>query len=304
VSLKSGDHLEFSVIVPTRGRPQQLRQALEAIVQTDFPHNSLEVVVVADGEGQGLDVVASNISTDIAMRVIEQVQAGPGAARNTGATAARGRYLAFTDDDCLPTPTWLHALKRALDTSPRALIGGQTINSLEGNACSEASQLIQAIVYRHYNGQPDQAMFLASNNMAVGAEEFASLGGFDQAFRFASEDREFCDRWLWQKRPMRYVENAVVRHAHALTVATFFQQHFRYGTGAARYHRARAGRGSGKLVDHVSFHANLDNWLTPTVTGSPQRQVQIRMCLLLWQVANALGFLWENMRWRLEARRR
>lgn len=295
---EDGGRIDFSVIVPTHGRPQQLRQALNAITQTNLPHDAVEVIVVADGEGQALDTVAASVSTDIEIRVIEQPQSGPGVGRNTGATNARGRYLAFTDDDCLPTPEWLSALKKALDASPSALVGGRTVNALNGNVCAEASQLIQDIVYRHYNEHPDQATFLASNNMAVRADDFASLGGFDQEFRFASEDRELCDRWLWQKQPMCYVEDAVVRHAHKLTVATFFRQHFRYGKGAARYHRTRAARGSGEFVDHVSFHANLNNWLTPTVVGGPLQQIRIRLLLLVWQGANALGFLWENMRVR------
>jgi len=290
------DRIEFSVIIPTRNRPQQLRSALEAIAQTDFPLDALEVIVVADGEGQGLEAVVAEIESPIATRVVEQSQAGPAAARNAGAACSRGRYLAFMDDDCLPTPGWLSALKEALDASPEALVGGRTINVINGNRCSEASQLIQEIVYSHYNGQPDRASFLASNNMALGAADFASLGGFDPSFWFASEDREFCDRWLWDDRPMHYVANAVVRHAHELTLASFCQQHFRYGRGAAKYHRTRADRGSGKFSDHVSFHANLNNWLTPTVEGSVVRQAQTRALLLAWQGANALGFLWERFR--------
>ncbi len=181
--------LEFSVIVPTRNRPQKLRSALEAISQTDFPLDAFEVIVVADGEGQGLEAVVAEVESPIATRVVEQPQAGPAAARNAGAACARGRYLAFTDDDCLPTPGWLSALNEALDASPGALVGGRTINAIDGNRCSEASQLIQAIVYSHYNGQPDRASFLASNNMALRAADFASLGGFDPSFWFASEDR-------------------------------------------------------------------------------------------------------------------
>ena len=37
---------------------------------------------------------------------IRQANQGPAAARNTGVRASNGRQLAFTDDDCAPTPTW------------------------------------------------------------------------------------------------------------------------------------------------------------------------------------------------------
>lgn len=54
-------------------------------------------------------------------------RAGPGAARNRGAARARGDYLAFTEDDCVPAPDWLEAaaarLAREADRPPDVLEG-------------------------------------------------------------------------------------------------------------------------------------------------------------------------------------
>jgi glycosyltransferase involved in cell wall biosynthesis len=301
----AANRYEFSIIIPTHGRPQQLQRALAAISQTNCPRNTFEVIVVADGEGQGVEAVVAGVKSPIAMRVIEQPQAGPGSARNAGAACAQGLYLAFTDDDCLPTPGWLPALKKTLDASPKALIGGRTTNALEQNCYAVASQVIHDIVYSHYNRDPDQATFFASNNVALGADEFASLGGFDESFRLAAaEDRELCDRWSWAGRPMHYAPDAVVRHAHELTLTSFCRQHFGYGSGAARFHQTRINRGSGKFSDHLSFHSNLNNWLTPKVGGGLLRQIQIRALLFAWQVANALGFFWGMLRQDLGSERR
>lgn len=287
--------LEFSVIIPTRNRPERLAAALHAISETAFPKGEFEVIVVADGLGQKLEKVIEECGLGAQVRLVEQGHQGPAAARNAGAACARGRNLAFTDDDCLPERGWLDALKSALDQSPGALVGGFTTNCLAGNLYSETSQLIHQIVYRHYNRDPGRATFLASNNMALRAQDFAAIGGFDPAFRLASEDREFCDRWLWTGRPMIYEENAVVLHAHELTLQAFCEQHFRYGRGAAKYHRLRAQRGSGKLSEHLSFHGRLNNWLAPRISGGIGRQLQVRTLLVAWQATNAAGFFWETL---------
>lgn len=289
------DSIEFSVIIPTRNRPKKLAAALQAISETAFSKGELEVIVVADGLGQELEKVIEECGLGVQVKFVEQGHQGPGAARNAGAARARGRNLAFTDDDCLPSRGWLHALQAALDRSPGALVGGSTTNCLADNLYSETSQLIHQIVYRHYNRDPERATFLASNNMALRAGDFAAIGGFDPAFKLASEDREFCDRWLWNGRPMLYEESAVVLHAHELTLQAFCEQHFRYGRGAAKYHRARAERGSGKLSEHLSFHGDLNNWLAPRISGGIGRQFQVRTLLFVWQAANAAGFFWERL---------
>ncbi len=288
---------EFSVIIPTHGRPLQLSQALAAVTRTTLAPDSYEVVVVADGCGQALDEALAVVPPEVQVALVEQDRDGPGGARNTGAARARGRYLAFTDDDCLPSPEWLETLRRALAAAPGALVGGLTVNALNDNAYSAASQLIHQIVYDHYNRDHERATFLASNNLAVCAERFREIGGFDRSFRIASEDRDFCDRWRLRGWPMRYEPRALVRHAHELSLARFCRQHFRYGRGAAAYHEARAARGSGRISDEFSFHANFRNWaLRPLSEGGLARRLEVAALLLAWQGCNASGYLFERLR--------
>jgi hypothetical protein len=53
---------------------------------------------------------------------------GPGAARNRGAGEARGTYLAFTEDDCIPQADWLEAAAARIKSDPKLeVLVGSTV---------------------------------------------------------------------------------------------------------------------------------------------------------------------------------
>jgi len=89
----------ISVIVPTRNRPLLLREALASIsVQRGA---RFEVIIVNDG-GCDISDVLSEFSGRLDLhQVALSKNGGPPAARNTGCGRARGRYLAYLDDDDL-----------------------------------------------------------------------------------------------------------------------------------------------------------------------------------------------------------
>lgn len=283
----------FSIIIPVYNRAKQLAVCLQSLAQQEYPRDCFEVIVVDDGSEVSLETVVAPFRKQINLSLYKQINAGPAAARNTGAKHAKGDFLAFTDDDCKPASDWLKVLAKYFKKTPDFLVGGRTINRLTDNIFSATSQLIVDIVYRHYNANPEQARFFASNNIAIPARKFNELGGFNTKFR-TSEDRELCDRWLHHGYRMIYAQDAVIYHAHQLNLRTFCKQHFNYGRGAYRYHKIRAQRGSGTMHGEMKFHLNLHNWLFyPFTQVSLKKSVPLAGTLLLWQLMNALGFLYE-----------
>ncbi len=282
----------ISVILPTFSRPAQLSACLGALAAQSAGSPPFEVIVVDDGGSPPAAPVVEAFARQLNLRLIRQTNSGPAEARNAGARLARGRWLAFTDDDCLPEPGWLGALDEAFQEHPEALLGGATRNALYGNAYSAGSQLIQDFVYAYYNADPARARFFASNNLALPAEGFAALGGFNAAFR-TSEDRDLCDRWQAASRPMRLVEAAVVRHAHHLTLAGYWRQHLGYGRGARLFqlaHTARGGRSSIEPAFYISILQHLPGELT-----RHRRPLAMTALLALWQAANLAGWLHEML---------
>jgi glycosyltransferase involved in cell wall biosynthesis len=81
----------FSVIIPTRNRPEFLPDAVTSVLrQSDV---SLELIIVNDG------TVPVSDFADNRVRVISSGEAGAVPARNLGVTSAKGGFIAFLDDD-------------------------------------------------------------------------------------------------------------------------------------------------------------------------------------------------------------
>ena len=277
--------LDFSVIVPTYRRRDRLHAALGAFDRLDWPNERWELIVVDDGSPPGTEPVFEQRPN---RRLIRQEWRGPAAARNRGAEDARGRFLAFTDDDCEPEPGWLSAWAEGFERTPSALLGGRTHNALPDNPYSTASEQLLGYIYLYYNHQ--RPLFFASNNIALPTKEFRALGGFDTRFpRAAGEDRDFCRRWKSAGRELCEIPNAVVRHAHPLTLRTFLRQHYNYGRGAALFHQRSA-----KGPEPLSFYLNLLRHPMQIEDGMRRwRQV----CLMIAsQLAVASGFLAEARR--------
>ena len=289
----------FSIIVPTYKRPAQLAACLQAIARLDYPRDGFEVIVVNDGSQAPPQALIASFKDRLDMTLLKQAHAGPGAARNTGAAKARGKYLAFTDDDCLPVPDWLQTLAVRFEKVPESAVGGRTLNALPDNPYSTASQVLVDYLYSYYNANHDQARFFTSMNLAVPAERFRMLGGFDVSWPYAAgEDRELCDRWLYHGFQMVYAQEVNIYHVHALTFRTFCRQHFCYGRGAFHFHKARAQRGLGRIkLEPLLFYRNLLR--QPFSPVRERRALLLVTLLLVSQVVNAAGFFWERLSYKV-----
>ena len=282
---------DFSVVIPTYRRNAQLNACLEGFSRLNYPKDRFEIIVVDDGCPEGPEPVLSRWRNQLDAKLIRQANAGPAAARNHGARYARFTHLAFIDDDCVPEREWLAGLRSALDAAPGDLVGGRTLNALIDNTFSSASQELVTYLTDYFDGRDGRTRLFTSNNMALRADRFHAVGGFNTRFpRAAGEDREFCDRWVSHQRGTTFAPNAVVMHAHALTLTTFWRQHFEYGRGAASFRRARATRqGASVRVEPLRFYLQLLKF--PFNDGVTIEALRTAALVVLSQMANAVGFV-------------
>lgn len=280
----------ISVVVPTYQRPDALRRCLDALTTQELPPEHYEVIVIDDGSDPAVTIDKDQICS-LNPILARQANQGPAAARNHGAQLARGRWLAFTDDDCAPRPSWLCILLGTLEQTPAALVGGQTLNALASNFYAQASQDLVDFLYDYFPRAVSLRPFFTSNNMAVERKRFLELGGFDASFPFAAaEDRDYSERWTAASGSLVYEPEAKIEHFQDLTLKQFCTQHHTYGRGAARLSRVRALRGEGRPgPEPIRFYWQMLS--RPFRKHSPPRAAQIAALTALSQAIMVTGFV-------------
>jgi glycosyltransferase involved in cell wall biosynthesis len=284
----------FSIVIPTYRRPEPLARCLEAVAGLDYPQDRFEVVVVDDGSGTDLDGIAAPWRDRLQLTTLSNVHAGPSAARNFGAAHARGEYLVFLDDDCLPPRDWLWTFEARVRQYPDAMIGGRLVNVLE-NSFAVATDLLVTHIFRRWNADPEHAQFLVSANLAFKAEHFREMGGFSEAFAVpGAEDRAICAWWIARGGQIVFAPEVVVHHEHPMSLKKYYRQHFNYGRGASMLHKLRTvGLPNDGKVEGLAWY--LDLFTLPIAEGHRLRAPLLASLLFLAQVASIAGFFSDRL---------
>ncbi|MGE3401722.1 MAG: glycosyltransferase [Vicinamibacterales bacterium] len=194
-----------SIVISTSNRCDQLPIAVDACLaqETRIPY---EVIVVDNNSTDGTRAwVESRIAAGASrLRYVFEPQQGLPYARNAGIAAARGRYIAFTDDDVYVMADWVEAIARAFARHPDAdMIGGKVLPRWPGPLPRWFSRLQWAPLALQEKG--DAPVIVDASNAApclIGASfafrrrVFERIGPFDPAF-IRSQDREIQLR-LWR----------------------------------------------------------------------------------------------------------
>jgi len=175
-----------------------------------------EILLVNDGS---TDNTAEAVARYPGVRCITQANAGPAAARNRGAAAARGVIILFTDDDCVPAPGWLRAMLQPF-RDPEVVAVKGTYRTHQRNLLARFVQIEYEDRYRMMSNL-DCIDFVDTYSAAFRRDRFIEMAGFDTSFPVAcAEDIELSYRMSARGWKMKFAPAAVVYHTHP---ATFFQ---------------------------------------------------------------------------------
>jgi cellulose synthase/poly-beta-1,6-N-acetylglucosamine synthase-like glycosyltransferase len=161
------------------------------------------------------------------VRLINQVNAGPAAARNRGALEARGAIILFTDDDCVPIPGWLDAmLKPFADPEVVGIKGAYRTHQK-----AIAARFVQIEYEDRYRRMAALSSidFIDTYSAAFRRERFLEVTGYDTSFPVAcAEDAELSYRMSARGWTMKFVASAIVYHTHPDTLSSYLKKKYKF----------------------------------------------------------------------------
>lgn len=233
--------IRFSVVVPTRNRPEALAACLQSFGQLSYPADAWELIVVNDGGEESFTAVPPQLQQTLPLKLINASRIGPAAARNRGAVEAAFDYLAFTDDDCRVAPDWLNQLAHGFAQTGCDALGGSWVNPQPENSAMRASHFLIEFMYGYMRDATNNHLLLVSNNAAYKRVVFTAVGGFNETFPLAAgEDMELGYRLVANGYRQQYWPAAQVWHHHNLSRWGHVRQQFRYGRGGHFFLQAMA----------------------------------------------------------------
>lgn len=256
----------LSAIIPTRDRPEMLRDCLATLQRQDVAPGELEVVVVDDGSTANIGEIVNQVNASrVTLRHVRQAAAGLNAARNRGIEVATGELLAFLDDDVLVSPKWAASLLDAFRNPDCAAVGGRVELLLEESAPRWLTEGRRSYLAEFELGVEskwlDDGTVPVGANCAVRRDVFDRLGGFRAGLdRIGSSlvsngDTEFFRRVRRQGGKIRYEPRAHVRHrvpGARLTPDYFHRRAYAQGVSdqllAMPHSRARTWQARGREV--------------------------------------------------------
>ena len=148
--------------------------------------------------------------------------------RNAGVRAAAGDVIVFTDCGCVPDDGWLAAITGPIRSGAEEVVAGRVVSR------------VRASVYDAHRAEATYLEECPTNNLAFTRRAFDAVGGFDEAFDYAS-DVDISWRWRDAGRRIRSAPDALVRSDWG-TARRQLHRSFLWGAGRARLYLKHRGR--------------------------------------------------------------
>jgi glycosyltransferase involved in cell wall biosynthesis len=215
--------MRVSVVIPVFNNAATISRAVRSALEQRFDLasetgggeiNQVEVIVVNDGSTDASAEILHGFGDRI--RVIEQANRGPAAARNAGAAIAHGEYLAFLDADDAWLPHKLAATVSLLDRNPRVVLVFSDAIPIDASGAPAGESYVTAVCAH----APTMAEMLdrwwpiIPSTAVMRMATFKACGGFVEEFRSAAYEDPFLFLVAREHGDFAYVPERLVRYRY------------------------------------------------------------------------------------------
>lgn len=241
--------LDVSICIATFRRPKSLVRLLESLARQKLPEGlGLEILVVDNdsaGRARGEAIAICEIAQSV--RWLFEPRQNIALARNRAVAEARGKWIAFLDDDEVADENWLAALWTEAQRNEGDVLFGPVVPHFDTRANSwlDAETLYSRA--RRVTGAPVEVGDASTSNALVSRSLFADCL-FDPAWGLTGgEDVELFDRMFAAGARFRWCDEAIVHETIPVQrqrLGWLVQRAFRGGVGHTRLQRQRRRGGA------------------------------------------------------------
>ncbi len=234
---------DISIVVCTYNRAGQLRGALASLynLATDGCF-SYEIVVIdnASTDETPQAIAAAAAESKNPLRAVRETEQGIVPARNRGIREARGRWIAFFDDDQLADPRWLVELYLGAIERRCRVVGGTVLLALPAGCTRQLDPAVRMLLGEavharepvRYGGR----VIPGCGNLMIERTVFDQVGVFQRTIHGRGEDTDLFTRIEAAGIEAWYLPAAVIHHltpAERLEDAYLLSLARRLGEGVA-----------------------------------------------------------------------
>jgi len=213
--------MRASVIIPVYNGAETIGLCLEALLRQSVPRGEYEIIVVDDGSTDETREIVKRYD----VRLLSQPRRGPAAARNLGASQARGEILLFTDADCEPTQNWVEEMIKPFQNAE--VVGVKGIYQTSQRSLVARFAQIEFEDRYELLRRDEYIDFVDSYSAGFRKEAFLKVSGFDPNFPVANnEDVDLSYRIAKRGYKMVFNPKAVADHRHPSTLRDYLKLKF------------------------------------------------------------------------------
>jgi GT2 family glycosyltransferase len=221
--------IDISVIIPFAKWDRNTEKCVDGCLKLKY--KNFEIILLPDfGIGKKFDK---------RIRVIETGKVKPSVKRNIGVKNAKGKIIAFIDDDAYPEREWINKALKYLKFDQVGIVGGPNLTPKESSVLEKASGDIfssflgaGSFALRYSAKKSRVVNELPSCNLFVKKELFNKVNGFDTSL-LTAEDAKLCFGVKKLGKKVVYAPDLIVYHHRRKLFLPHLKQVFIYGRDKA-----------------------------------------------------------------------
>lgn len=220
---------------------------LASLAHADF---TCQVILIDDHSSRPIEPLLRRYPTLEIVYRRNSANRGPAISRNIGLELASHGFVAFTDNDCSVSPTWLIELHKSISEAPSPIAG------VGGRVLAKGKDIYSRYYDYHKLLDPwyfrGQYYYITTANAIYRKHTVQAVKGFDPSVAQAGgEDPGLCFKLLNLGYAFGYNQDAIIFHDYEPSLRSFMRNLYRYGYGC--YGQSKKHYRSLPFVESANF---------------------------------------------------